>query len=148
MNTHLKYYYACGNTPILGILITSVRPQENCLNNHNLKLLVLPYTNFGIIPLSHLSGRKIVGQPGICTLKVNIKSQSQFLHMQNLCAHQCPPPSYKQTCPLTHIMPQLLKRVLEFFKNYFLSQFMSFTRKSVLLLYNYTFFFLKLYYPA
>lgn len=46
-------------------------------------------------------------------------------------------------------MPQLLKKVLEFFKNYFLSQFMSFTRKSVLLLYNYTFFFfLKLYYPA
>lgn len=45
-------------------------------------------------------------------------------------------------------MPQLLKRFLEFFKNYFLSQFMSFTRKSVLLLYNYTLFFLKLYYPA
>lgn len=38
-------------------------------------------------------------------------------------------------------MPQLLKRGLEFFKNYFLSQFMSFTRKSVLLLYNYTLFF-------
>lgn len=38
-------------------------------------------------------------------------------------------------------MPQLLKRFLEFCKNYFLSQFTSFTRKSVLLLYNYTFFF-------
>lgn len=50
---------------------------------------------------------------------------------------------------LIHVTPQLLKRFLEFFKNYFLSQFMSFTRKSVLLLYNYTlFFFLKLYYPA
>lgn len=44
-------------------------------------------------------------------------------------------------------MPQLLKRFLEFCKNYFLSQFTSFTRKSVLLLYNYTFF-LKSYYPA
>lgn len=39
------------------------------------------------------------------------------------------------------------QRLLEFFKNYFLSQFISFTRKSVLLLYNYTFV-LKLYYPA
>lgn len=42
---------------------------------------------------------------------------------------------------LAHIMPQLLKRFLEFCKNYFLGQFTSFTRKSVLLLYNYTFFF-------
>ena len=49
---------------------------------------------------------------------------------------------------LAHIMPQLLKRFLELCKNYFLGQFTSFTRKSVLLLYNYTFFFLKSYYPA
>lgn len=44
---------------------------------------------------------------------------------------------------LIHVTPQLLKRFLEFFKNYFLSQFMSFTRKSVLLLYNYTLFFFE-----
>lgn len=44
---------------------------------------------------------------------------------------------------LAHIMPQLLKRFLELCKNYFLGQFTSFTRKSVLLLYNYTFFFFE-----
>lgn len=132
MNTHLKYCYACGNTPILGILITSERPQENCLNNHSFKLSILPYMNPGVVPLSHLSG-KDHRQPCLSLTRESTPARPT-LHTGDAS------PEGLRT-PRTHPhKATMLQQLLEFFKNHFLSQFMSFTGKSVLLLYNYTFF--------